>query len=248
MAQTDNTRKILLLCGIAAPFVYVGADLLAGLVYPGYSFADQAVSELFAIGAPTSRIVIPLFTLGSLLLIVFAIGVWQSADVSVVYESDGKGWGTRESARMSRMLRLLALMFLGSALNGLVLWNFFPMHMRGAERTFTDTMHLVLAANPFVLLSIIFAIAAFRSWFRGYSIATIVLLFIPAVVAFSLAPRLDANQPTPWLGLAERFSQYIYDVWQLVLAAHLLRGRRVAKVIQHPKATSPTPANTQSKS
>jgi hypothetical protein len=42
-----------------------------------------------------------------------------------------------------------------SALNGLVLWNFFPMHMRGTTRTLTDTMHLTLASNPAVPLSLV---------------------------------------------------------------------------------------------
>jgi hypothetical protein len=36
-----------------APLVYIVTDVIAGLRYPDYSFTAQAVSELFAIGAPT---------------------------------------------------------------------------------------------------------------------------------------------------------------------------------------------------
>ena len=69
---------------------------LAGLRYPGYNFIDQAASELFGIGAPAGRIVVPLFTLSSTLLAAFgfAVGtgsghnrVWPSAWPSTVINS-----------------------------------------------------------------------------------------------------------------------------------------------------------------
>jgi len=199
-------RPVLLMCGITAALCYVATDIAGAILYSGYSFTDQAVSELFAIGAPTSRIVVPLFTLSSFLLAAFALGVWLSSG-------------------HSRLLRLMAAMFAGSALIGMVLWNFFPMHMRGAEPTFTDTMHLILATNPFVLLSIAFAGAAFRGWFRIYTVATIVILLLPAVFAFQYALEVQANLPTPGLGLGERIGQYAYALWQSALAIVLLRER-----------------------
>ena len=59
-------------------------------------------------------------------MIMFAVGIW-------------------ESAGLHRALRAMALMFVGNADDGLVLWNIFPMHMRGVESTLTDTMHVNLA-------------------------------------------------------------------------------------------------------
>ena len=197
-------RKLLLVCGILASLVYAGTDILAATLYAGYSFTDQAVSELFAIGAPTSHLVVPLFTLSSVLLLPFASGVWLSSG-------------------RSRALRFMALMMVGNAVNSLVLWIFFPMHMRGVEATFTDTMHLILAINPFVLLSIGLGAAAFRTWFRFYSIGTILILLVPAIFAFSYVSQVGANQPTPWLGLTERVAQYGYQLWQAVLAIVLVR-------------------------
>ena len=202
-AYLHTLRSVLLICGIVAAVSYVATDIVAGILYQGYSFTDQAVSELFAIGAPTSRIVVPLFSLSSLLLAAFAVGVWMSS-------------------RANRFLRLAAAMFGGSALIGVVLWNFFPMHMRGAASSFTDTMHLILATNPCVLLSIAFCIAAFRNWFRFYTVATILILLLTAVLAFLYAPELQANQPTPGLGLYERIAQYAYELWQVTLASILL--------------------------
>lgn len=201
------------MCGIVAAVCYVVTDIGGAVLYSGYSYIDQAVSELFAIGAPTSRLIVPLFTLSSLLLAAFAVGVWLSSG-------------------HNRLVRWMAWMFGGSAIVALVLWNFFPMHMRGAQPTFTDTMHLILATNPFVLLSIGFAVSAFRGRFRTYTVATIVILLVPAVFAFQYAPDLQANQPTPGLGLGERVGQYAYALWQSVLAIVLLRDGAVKQL--HP--------------
>ena len=202
-------RKVLLICGILAPLLWVGTDILAGTLYSGYSFTSQAISELFAIGAPTSGLVIPLFTVYDMLLIAFALGVWMSAG-------------------RNRALHVVALMMAGNAVNGLVLWNFFPMHMRGAEATFTDTMHVTLAGVGviFVLLALGFGAAAYRNWFRFYSIGTILTLLLTGVVAFLYAPQVEANLPTPWLGLTERISTDVYLLWQVVLSIVLLRAEK----------------------
>ena len=191
----------LLLCGVLSPVIYIVADIVASRRYPGFSYADQAVSELFAIGAPTSGLIVPLFTLSSALLLAFGLGVWSFAN--------------------RRAERLLAVAFALSAINALVLWNFFPMHMRGEARSMTDTMHLVLATNPFVLLSLVCAAVAVGGWFRVYTIATMGGIIGLAMFGFSYAPAIDANGPTPWLGLTERIGQYAYGIWQILLAVML---------------------------
>jgi hypothetical protein len=71
----------LLFCGIIAVPLYAATDIIAGTLYPGYSFTDQAVSELFAICASTSGLVVPLFTLYSLLVLAFAFGIWMTASL-----------------------------------------------------------------------------------------------------------------------------------------------------------------------
>jgi hypothetical protein len=147
--------------------------------------------------------VVPLFSLSSALYVAFAFGVWRASG------------GTRA-------LRVLALLIAANGIDSLVLWEF-PMHMRGALPTFSDKMHLILAINPFVLLSIAFGVAAFRNWFRVYSILTILILVVLAAVAFSYVPTVAANQPTSWLGLSERSAQYAHHLWHVVVAIVLLR-------------------------
>jgi pimeloyl-ACP methyl ester carboxylesterase len=119
-------------------------------------------------------------------------------------------------------------MIFGNAVNSLVLWNFFPMHMRGVTPTFTDAMHIILAINPFVLLSVVFGIAAFKGWFRSYSAATVLVLLVPALFSLSYVTAVAANQPTPGMGLTERVSQYGNQLWQALLALVLLRkGKQI---------------------
>jgi hypothetical protein len=216
--------KVLLICGILAPLLYVSTDILAGALYVGYSFTSQAISELFAIGAPTSHLVVPLFTVYDVFLLAFTLGVWMSAG-------------------RNRALRVMALMVVGNAANGLALWNFFPMHMRGVEATFTDTMHVILATMGviFVLLAVGLGVAAFRNWFRFYSVGTILILLVPATLAFLYVPQVGANQPTAWLGLTERISNAGYMLRQMVLAIILLRveSARRGKMKIFPPQTIP---------
>lgn len=197
------------MCGIAGAAVYPLSDIVAATRYPGFSYRDQAVSELFAIGAPTSEFVVPLFTVSSTLLILFALGIWLSAN--------GR-----------RSLRLMAVMMALNATDALVLWNFFPMHMRGAQPTFTDMMHGLFAIDPFLLAAVILGAIAFRGWFRAYTIATIVFTSALAVMGFSYVSAVIANQPTPWMGATERASQYAMNVWYAVLAVVLLRRQSAA--------------------
>jgi hypothetical membrane protein len=200
-------REALLLCGIASAFIYVLTDIAAAKMYAGFSYTDQAVSELFAIGAPTSRFVVLLFSLSSALMLLFALGIACS--------SDGK-----------RVLRILAMMFAASAADALALWNIFPMHMRGTERTFTDTIHLILATNPFVLATLVIGILAFKGRFRWISIFTLAAILLLASFGFHYAAAIDSGEPTPGLGLSERLGQYIYQGWQTVLALQFLNSAK----------------------
>jgi hypothetical protein len=55
-------RRILLLCGVLSPLLYALADALAGMRWEGYSFRDQTISELGAIGAPSRPLFSSLFS------------------------------------------------------------------------------------------------------------------------------------------------------------------------------------------
>ena len=81
-------------------------------------------------------------------------------------------------------------------------------------------MHVVLGGVTVFLmfLAIGFGAAAFGKRFRLYSIASIVVLLVFGGLTFLEAPRLEANLPTPWIGLWERINISVFLLWVVVLA------------------------------
>jgi uncharacterized protein DUF998 len=72
-------RKMLLVCGILSPILYAISDVVAGMRWEAYSFRDQTISELAAIGAPSRPLFAALLLVVYGLMVAFGIGVWESA-------------------------------------------------------------------------------------------------------------------------------------------------------------------------
>lgn len=216
MIQAENgrqsgrtARQVLLFCGVLSALVYIVADILAARRWEAYSYASQMVSELMAIGAPTRPFLVRFFTLHNLLMIAFAIGVLGIA---------GRKGPLRYTGRL-----LAAYGIVGQAA-----LLFAPMHLRGAERTLTDSLHQAATIVIVILtLSFIgFGAAAFGKRFRLFSVATILVLFVFGALAGLQGPRIAANLPTPWFGVMERVNIYGTLLWTAVLALALLRSGR----------------------
>ena len=203
-------RTVLFACGIAAPLLYVAMLVLVPLRWEAYSSADQTVSELSAIGAPTRPLWVPLGMLYTLLLAAF-------------------GWGIWASAHGSRRLRVVGAVLAACGVFGLF-WP--PMHIRGAEVTLTDTLHIVwtMVSILLTLVAMGFAAAAFGKRFRLYSIATMVLLVAFGAVAGVAGPRIQADLPTPGVGVCQRLNIAVWMLWLVVLAITLLRRQGPRKL------------------
>jgi len=201
-------RSALLVCGVLSSLVYVAANVAAGLSWKSYSFADQTISELSAIDAPSRPLWLALSIPFGLLSLAFAAGVW---------------W----SARGNHKLRVAAALMFAVCVLG-PFWP--PMHLRGTPATLTDTMHIVFACVTSVLflLTIIFAATALGRWFRNYSIATLAALVLFGFATFLQAPAVGRNEPTPWIGVYERLNVGAYMLWVAVLAIVLLRESSAA--------------------
>jgi hypothetical protein len=104
-----------------------------------------------------------------------------------------------------------------------------PMHMRGAQFTDTDTMHIAFAISAVALMIgfISLGAAALDRGFRIYSAITVVLMLAAGAVVSTQIAAIAANQPTPWMGLVERISVYGPMIWMAVFALTLLRRRDV---------------------
>jgi hypothetical protein len=199
-------RKGLVICGILSSLLWIGADILAAMLYEGYSYTSQSVSELSAIGAPTRSLLGTTGAVYGVLLFAFGLGVLAT--------------GGRK-----RALRITGILLIAHAIL-LLLSLFFPMNLRGAEGT--DTMHIIFySLIPLVILFCIgFGSTANGKWFRIYSIGTILILILFGALAGMAGPRIAAGLPTPGLGIYERINVYGYILWVMVLAMILLRTEK----------------------
>ena len=208
-ARPTTLRKALLVCGVLSSLLYLATDLIGGVLYPGYSFTSQMISELMAIGAPSEAIVDPLFILYGLLTLAFGVGV------------------VREAAG-SRALRVTGGLLTGYALAGFTGPTLFEMHQRGTGSGATDLGHIVLTGVlvALTLLAIGFGAFALGKRFRVYSFATLLIMIVFGALAGSSGARLAAGQATPGFGIIERINVYTSLLWIAVLAIALLRRPR----------------------
>jgi hypothetical protein len=210
------TRKILLVCGVLSSLLYVGMNVFVPMQWEGYSSASQTISELSAIGAPTRPLWVSLAIVYTLLVAAFGMGVWQSAG-------------------RNRHLHIAGGSLVTYGVIGIG-WPLAPMHLREVlatgGATLSDTMHIVFAMVSvlLMLLAIGFGAAAFGKTFRRYSIATIVILIVFGALTVPGASNIQANLPTPWLGVWERINIGVFLLWVVVLAITLLRLGDIAAV------------------
>ena len=89
-------------------------------------------------------------------------------------------------------------------------------------------MHVVIGGVTVFLmfLAIGFGATAFGKRFCLYSIASIVVLLAFGGLTFLEAPHLQANLPTPWIGLWERINISVFLLWVVMLGAVLWRTGR----------------------
>jgi hypothetical protein len=202
-------RRVLLLCGILSSLLYVGTDILAATQWVGYSYTSQSISELMGIGAPTRSLLVSLFSVCNVLAIAFGLGLWPM--------------GSRK-----RALRFTGILMIGYGIVGEVALLFFPMHLRGAEATISDTMHIIFTGILVLLtlLSMAFGATVHGKRFRVYSIVTILILLLFGTLSGFDGPRIAAQLPTPWLGIKERIIIYASQLWVMVLAISLWHAER----------------------
>lgn len=209
MAETaGRLRKLLLICGILASVLYFGTDILASWLWKGYSFTNQAVSELSAIGAPTRPLVVPLYFVYDVLTIAFGLGL-------LAYS------------------RKHALRFIGGLLVGIGVVGFlgvpFPLQLGVVEATFTNTMHSIISGVQGLSYLVAMGVGVFACGkrFRLYSIGTLLtLIVVGAVMGLMAGTNITAQgftAPPQWFGLIERIDIYGSMLWVAVLAIVLYK-------------------------
>ncbi len=199
--------KPLLICGIVAALLYIITDTLLALSWTSYSYTSQTISELSAIGAPTRTTWIAMSFLFNPLVAAFGIGVWILS-------------------KEKRALRIAGILLTIWGILGFA-WLFFPMHLRGALGSATDTMHIVMTAItvPLMVAFIAFGSGVNGKWFRLYSVLTILAMLVFGALTGMQAPKMVAQLPTPWMGVMERISVYSPMLWTAILSITLLHTK-----------------------
>jgi hypothetical protein len=198
---------VLLACGVFSALLYAALLVFIPMLWPDYSSASQTVSELSAVDAPTRSVWVPLALIWTVLYAGFGVGVWLSAGPS-------------------RRLRLAGVAIIVAAGIGLF-WP--PMHQRAVlaagNGTLTDTLHIVwtVANGTLTLFAMGFAATPFGKRFCVYSISTMGVLLAAGALTSIDAPRVQANLPTPWIGVWERVNMAAWLLWVVALAVTLLR-------------------------
>ena len=199
-------RRVLLLCGVLSPVLYALADAISGTLLAGYSFRDQTISELGAMGAPSRSLFSALLFVVYLLMGAFGVGVWRSA-----------------AGR--RLVRVLGGLLIGLGVLALTVGMFVPMRPRGTAQGLMGALHLIEGAIAMLVVFTAMGVGAvsFGARFRFYTIATMVVMLVFGAWSGTAVQQIEAGEPTPWIGVIERTWWYAYQMWFAVLAITLLR-------------------------
>ena len=201
----QRATKFLLLAAIPGVVVYGVGDLLSGLLYDGYSFKDQAISELSAFGSPVRPLMATLIVVHGALLLAFGIGIVRATK--------------RRSVRWIGVLQIATFFVVG-------MWNHtvWAMSSRGRETGFNDTMHITLTMvfSVLVVAMMVLSAVAYRGWFRLYTVTTLLTVAAFGGAASFAIRGIDQND-TPWAGGFERINAYAYFAWLVMLAVTVVR-------------------------
>lgn len=205
--RTTVMVRGLLYCGILSSLWYTFMNLFVPFYYPGYSSFSYTVSELSAVGAPTRILWVLLGTMYPLLYAAF-------------------GWGVLNVPGSRRHLKMLGILILAYSIFNLY-WP--PMHMReviaAGGKSLSDTLHIAWTMVTVLLFiaTMGFGAAALGKTFRIYTIVSILLLMTCGILTSLDTANLEANLPTPWMGMWERINQYIYFLWVVVLSLQIIK-------------------------
>lgn len=191
------------LLGVAGVALYVASWLAGGFVWDGYDPTRQAISELFAIGAPTATRA-PL-TVGLVASGLGLVAFGWAMDVGL----PGRGRAGPALAVLSGVMTVAVVAFPCTP------------GCPGAGASFTDTMHVVTAGSGYVALMLAPVAVARRvrddlPWLARWGVVLgggALLLF--AVRSVGLTPALP--------GLQQRVFNTAADLWYVLAATALVR-------------------------
>lgn len=93
--------------------------------------------------------------------------------------------------------------------------------------TISDTLHIVWSFIHLVLIMLMigFGAASFGKYFRIFSIAIVLIFIVFGILTTIESKGIQANLPTPHIGIWERINIVAYMIWIVVFARKLIRNK-----------------------
>jgi hypothetical membrane protein len=203
--ELDTTTRLLVMMGVAAPFLFAVTTIVGAAIRPGYSHMANAVSELVGAGAPNR---LPLnigFLIYNVLVVAFASGIVTAFDDAPI------------------AMRLSGWILAATGVVGAIMWPF-PMDRIRTPATPRGIGHIVLAGFASIgtmtaVLSFAIGASDLPGWedFSTYSYVALAVIVVTGAIAAAAAIRL-----WPTMGLMERLTIGAGLQWMAMLAVTLL--------------------------
>jgi hypothetical protein len=199
-------QKLLYLCGMVSPVLFILLTILGGAIRPGYSHVSETISELFSPGSPNKLPLDILHTTTAILTTFFGVGVLNFIRLS----EDSSLAGIIGAG----MIIMIGLVNISTA-------TLFPQDAWNTTPTFQGEMHKILA-GVLALLSMLstFLIGVWfqRSevfpYFGIYSFITVLVILLSGGFAVM-------KLGSPIMGLTERITIIAGLQWTFLLAFKL---------------------------
>ena len=194
-----NIYQIGAICRVLSPIVYTAMWILGGILQSDYSHIRDDISSLFAVDAPDQRLYQSFMIIETVLLLVFFL---------ILHEGLNDGGSSIVGP----------VLFILSALIGILIALFFPLDAGGELITFRGKMHLVLV----VIMGILQIVGMVALWFRLQSVAEwsafTTYSFISAIISFILVIIAGVYATSKYKGLIERLMVTPYQLYYFVLS------------------------------
>jgi hypothetical membrane protein len=211
--------RVWIALALAGPWVYVGAVILGGALWSGYSHYAETISTLTSVGAPNQWLLQPLFLVYNLAVIALAVAL------------DG-------AIRPTRYGRLGPAFLAAAGVAGIALAAF-PQGPWSAPLSGTGVEHTIVAGIDALCFLLALGFLASRgsadpAW---HPEGRLTAFFLIAGIVFGGFGAASVTQP--YAGLAERLSIGTFLVWSELMALRLARRERPSAAYRPTAAGAP---------
>lgn len=206
-------RRIMYICGMAAPWWFVFMAILGGAIHPGYSHISDTVSELFSPGSPNKPFLDIMHTIFAVLLILFGIGLLQFF---------------QRTQPLKQIGQVGASFFILTGCVSVATATIFPQDPWGSTVTFAGEMHKLLSG--IIGLLSMFSMLLLGIWFvrtktsPRFGVYTFITMGLVVISVGLYAVSIGG----PLMGVAERIAAVVGFQWTFILAYWLLVRERIA--------------------